>query len=173
MSMIFLLLVAGHETTVNLIGNGMLALLEHPDQLQLLKDRPNLMGSAVEEMLRFNGPVETTTFRWSFGDIQVGDKTIQTGDVVLAALLAANRDPAQFPNPNVFDITREPNRHIAFGQGIHYCVGAPLARLEGVIAITALLRRLPGIAVEPGIQDTLEWNDSILLHGMKSLPVKF
>jgi cytochrome P450 PksS len=172
LGMIFLLLVAGHETTVNLVGNGTLALLQHPDQLEKLKANPSLIKSAVEEMLRFNGPVETTTTRWAFEDVEVGGKVIRMGDIVLPALLAANRDPAYFPNPNQFDITREPNRHIAFGNGIHYCLGAPLARLEGAIAINTLLRRLPSLelAVNP---EQLEWNDNILLHGMKALPVKF
>lgn len=173
LSMIFLLLVAGHETTVNLIGNGSLALMQHPDQMRKLQANPTLIRSAVEEMLRYNGPVETTTFRWAFEDIKIGGKKIQQGDIVLAALLAANRDPEHFENPNVFDITREPNKHIAFGNGIHYCVGAPLARLEGVIAINTLLRRLPSMHLPPGTEDTLEWSDSILLHGLKALPVAF
>jgi cytochrome P450 len=151
----------------------MLALMQHPDQKQKLQSNPGLIQSAVEEMLRYNGPVETTMFRWAFEDTQIGGKTIQTGDVVLAALLAANRDPAQFPNPDTFDITRDPNRHLAFGNGIHYCVGAPLARLEGAIAINTLLQHLPNIHIEPGVVEKLQWNDSILLHGMKALPVKF
>ncbi len=172
-SMMFLLLVAGHETTVNLIGNGTLALLQHPDQMHKLQQDPGLIRSAVEEMLRYNGPVETTTFRWAFEDIPLGGKTIRTGDIVLAALLAANRDPAYFENPNTFDITREPNKHIAFGNGIHYCVGAPLARMEGAIAINTLLRRLPALHFAPGAEESIVWNDSILLHGMKALPVRF
>jgi cytochrome P450 PksS len=102
----------------------------------------------------------------------MGGRVIEAGDVVMAALLAANRDPAHFENPNTFDITRDPNRHIAFGSGIHFCLGAPLARIEGAIAINALLQRFPNLelAVQP---DDLEWNDSILLHGMKAMPVAF
>jgi cytochrome P450 PksS len=173
LSMIFLLLVAGHETTVNLIGNGTLALLQHPDQMQKLMADPTLIKTAVEEMLRFNGPVETTTFRWAFEEIEFGGTKIKMGDVLLAALVGANRDPEQFDNPDNFDITRDPNKHIAFGNGIHYCLGAPLARLEGAIAINTLLRRLPKLNMQPGTVEKLEWNESILLHGMKSLPVRF
>ncbi len=172
LSMIFLLLVAGHETTVNLIANGTLALLQHPDQMALLRANPALIRSAIEEMLRYNGPVETTTWRHALQDVQIGDKLIAQGDVVMAALLAANRDPAEFPDPHRFDITRDPNRHIAFGSGIHYCVGAPLARLEGAIAISTLLRRLPHLELAVPAEH-LVWNDSILLHGMSAMPVKF
>ncbi len=172
-SMLFLLLVAGHETTVNLIGNGTLLLLEHPDQMQKLQHDPSLIRSAVEEMLRYNGPVETTTFRYAFEDVQIGGKTIPQGDIILASLLGANRDPAVFDRPNEFDITRDSNKHIAFGNGIHYCVGAPLARMEGAIAINTLLRRLPTLHLQPGAEDSLEWSDSILIHGLKALPVAF
>lgn len=172
LSMIFLLLVAGHETTVNLIGNGTLALLQHPDQKQKLIDNPTLIRLAVEEMLRYNGPVETTTWRHAFEDVEIDGKVIHTGDVIMAALLAANRDPAHFASPNTFDITREPNRHIAFGSGIHFCLGAPLARLEGAIAINTLLRRLPNLELAVSA-DQLEWNESILIHGMKAMPVAF
>jgi cytochrome P450 PksS len=171
LSMIFLLLVAGHETTVNLIGNGTLALLRHRDQFDKLRDNPELIRSAIEEMLRYDGPVETTTLRVASDDIELHGRHIQQGDGIMAALLAANRDPAQFPDPDRFDIEREPNRHIAFGNGIHYCLGAPLARMEGAIAINALLRRVPTLelAVEP---DALEWNPSLLLHGLAALPVR-
>jgi cytochrome P450 PksS len=170
LSMIFLLLVAGHETTVNLIGNGTLALLQHPDQMQKLKDNPAFIRSAIEEMLRYNGPVETPTLRWAFEDVEIGGKVVQQGDIVMPALLAANRDPAVFADPNRFDITREPNKHIAFGSGIHYCLGAPLARLEGTIAIGALLQRFPNLQLAEAV-DKLEWNENLLLHGMKKLPV--
>lgn len=174
LSMIFLLLVAGHETTVNLIGNGTLALMQHPDQQRRLVeslDDPEAVKTAIEEMLRYNGPVETTTFRVALEDVEMGDKCIEQGDLVLAALLAANRDPAVFDDPDRFDITRTPNRHIAFGAGIHYCLGAPLARLEGQIAIPALLRRFPTIELNAA-DDDLEWNASLLLHGLKALPVR-
>jgi cytochrome P450 PksS len=171
LSMIFLLLVAGHETTVNLIANGTLALMQNPDQMQLLRDDPSLIKSAVEEMLRYNGPVETPTMRWSFEDTEMDGKFIQQGDIVLPALLAANRDPAYFENPNVFDIRREPNKHIAFGHGIHFCLGAPLARMEGTIAINTMLARLPKLELNTDI-DQLDWNESLLIHGMKALPVR-
>jgi len=172
-SMIFLLLVAGHETTVNLIGNGTLAFLRNPDQLEKLRNNPALIKNAIEEILRYDGPVETTTTRWAFEDVTVGDVTIPKGEAVLASLLGANRDPAVFDNPDKFDIER-PNagKHIAFGAGIHYCLGAPLARLEGTIALDMLLNRFKNLelAVNP---DELEWNPTILLHGMKALPVKW
>jgi cytochrome P450 len=171
LAMIFLLLVAGHETTVNLIGNGTLALLQHPDQLQKLKENPSLIKSAVEEMLRYNGPVETTTLRWAFEDTEISGVRIPQGDIVLVSLLAANRDPEQFTDPDRFDIARENNKHIAFGSGIHFCLGAPLARMEGAIALNTLLARLPTLSIDPAVIPTLEWNDSLLLHGMKSLPV--
>ena len=172
LSMIFLLLVAGHETTVNLIGNGTLALLQHPDQLKRLQADPTLINSAVEEMLRFNGPVETATVNWAFEDIPLHGQTINQGDGILIALLSANRDPAVFENPNEFNITRQPNRHIAFGNGIHFCLGAPLARLEGEIAIGSLLKRFPALRLAPGAADTLEWSESLLIHGLKALPVQ-
>jgi cytochrome P450 len=169
-SMVFLLLVAGHETTVNLIGNGTLALLQHPDQLDLLRRKPELIDTAIEEMLRYDGPVGASTMRWALDDLEMDGKHIPKGAMVLASLLAANRDPAAFENPDMFDITRNPNKHIAFGHGIHYCLGAPLARLEGAIAMNTLLRRLPNLrlAARP---DELEWNETLLLHGMKAMPV--
>ncbi|MEO8608716.1 MAG: cytochrome P450 [Chloroflexota bacterium] len=171
LSMIFLLLVAGHETTVNLIGNGTLALLQNRDQFDLLRSDPTLIKSAVEEMLRYNGPVETPTPRWAFENVQFGDQVIHKGDMVLPSLLGANRDPAYFADPNRFDIRREPNKHIAFGNGIHYCLGAPLARLEGSIAINTLLQRRPNLELNTPVEN-LTWNESILIHGMNALPVK-
>ncbi len=170
LSMIFLLLVAGHETTVNLIANGTLALMQHPDQQAQLARNPELINTAVEEMLRYNGPVETPTLRWAFEDVELGGKVIAKGDIVMPSLLAANRDPEVFADPNRFDITRSPNPHIAFGFGIHYCVGAPLARLEGAIAINTLLRNFPAIDLAVPVEQ-LQWNDQLLIHGMKTLPV--
>jgi cytochrome P450 PksS len=171
-SMIFLLLVAGHETTVNLIANGTLTLLTHPDQLQLLRDDPTLIKSAVEEMLRFESPVSSTTNRWALETVEFRGQTIHRGDLVVASLIAANRDPEVFENPDTFDIRRNPNRHIAFGYGIHYCLGAPLARMEGAIAINTLLRKLSNLqlAIEPR---DIEWNETLLLRSMKALPVNF
>lgn len=169
-SMVFLLLVAGHETTVNLIGNGVLALLQHPDQLKLLRAQPALIGSAVEEMVRFNGPVGTSSLRYALEDIELHGTRIEAGDMVLASYLAANRDPEVFPDPDVFDITRDPNPHLGFGFGIHYCLGAPLARLEGSIAIQRLVERFPRLRLAVP-EDQLEWMPVITLHGMRSMPV--
>jgi len=171
-SMIFLLLVAGHETTVNLIASGTMTLLRHPDQKDKLAKDPSLIRSAVEEMLRYESPVENTLNRWAVEDIEIGGKTIPRGDIVLATVLGANRDPSVFPDPDTFDITREPNKHIAFGNGIHFCLGAPLARMEGAIAINALLKALPKLelAVAPG---QLRWNEQAILHGLTGLPVRF
>src|SRR6185369_10317079 len=129
-----LLFSAGHETTVNLIGNGLLALLRHPEQKQLLQEDPNLIQSAVEEFLRYDGPVQLTG-RGAKEDVEIGGKRILQGERVMTVLAAANRDPAQFPDPDRLDIRRENNYHLAFGQGIHFCLGASLARAEGQIAI--------------------------------------
>lgn len=170
-STIFLLLIAGHETTVNLIGNGMLALLQHPEQRRRLVEEPALIGSAIEEMLRFDGPVENATVRWSAEEIEIRGTRIPAGEIVLPSLLAANRDPEQFPEPDTFDIARTPNRHIAFGFGIHYCLGAHLARVEGALAVRALLDRLPGLALATGA-DALSWTSGLLMHGMLSMPVR-
>lgn len=172
LSMLFLLLVAGHETTVNLIGNGMLALLTHPDQHLKLRDNPTLIGSAVEEILRYNGPVETPTIRFAMEDIAWDGHWIKAGDMLMPSLLGANRDPAVFPDPDRFDITRTPNPHVAFGFGIHYCLGAPLARMEGTIAINALLARYPNLRLNAD-PDTLEWTDQLLIHGLRGLPVAY
>src|SRR5262249_51043879 len=143
--MVYLLLVAGYETTVNLIGSGVLALLEHPDQLARLRLDPALLPAAIEELLRFCSPVATSTIRFAAEDIAIQDAVIPKGDMVLVVIAAANRDPARFPCPDALDITRADNKPIAFGHGIHYCLGAPLARLEGEIAIGTLLRRMPNL----------------------------
>ncbi len=172
MSMIFLLLVAGHEATVNLIANGTLTLLTHPDQMQLLRDDPRLIRSAIEEMLRFESPVASTTNRFALEDVEIRGQVILKGDLVLASLIGANRDPEVFENPDAFDIRRNPNRHMAFGYGLHYCLGAPLARMEGAIAINTLLRRLPNLQLAVDPRD-IEWNESLLLRSMKALPVRF
>lgn len=171
-SMIFLLLVAGHETTVNLIGNGTLALMQNPDQMTKLRDNPALIRPAVEEMLRYGSPVGQTSMRWAVRDLDLHGASIKEGDLVVAALIAANRDPAEFADPDRFDITRTPNRHMAFGNGIHYCLGAPLARLEGAIATQALLRRFPSLQLAVP-EDTLEWTPSLLLHGLRALLVRY
>jgi cytochrome P450 len=170
LSTLFLLLIAGHETTVNLIGNGMLALLAHPEQRRHLAEDPSLVPPAIEEMLRFDGPVDLTTVRWSAAEIEIRDTRIPPGEIVLASLLAANRDPEQFPAPDTFDVRRAPNRHIAFGFGGHYCLGAHLARIEGAMAIGALLERLPDLALATGV-DALSWTPGVVIHGLTALPV--
>jgi cytochrome P450 len=172
-SMLALLIFAGHETTVNLIGNGMLALLTHPAQLEKLRQDPSLMTNALEEMLRYCGPAIGASPRYASEDIEVGGQLIRKGDAVLVSLAAANRDQAWFKQCETFDITRsDEGRHMAFGYGIHYCLGAPLARLEGHIAITTLLKRLPNLrlAVPP---ETLRWRGNPHLRGLCSLPVTF
>jgi len=163
-----LLFIAGHETTVNLIGNGLLALLRHPDQLGRLRDDPALIQSAVEELLRYDSPVQRTA-RITTTDVEVDGRTLAKGSMVVAAIGAANRDPAHFPDPDRLDITRRDNRHIAFGFGIHFCLGAPLARLEGQIALGTLLRERPGLAVDA----TPTWRESSTLRGLRALPVTF
>ncbi|MFJ8414317.1 cytochrome P450 family protein [Bacillus paramycoides] len=171
-SMIMLLIVAGHETTVNLITNTVLALLENPDQLQLLKENPKLIDSAIEEGLRYYSPVEITTARWAAEPFKIHDQTIQKGDMVIIALASANRDETVFENPEVFDITRENNRHIAFGHGSHFCLGAPLARLEAKIAISTLLKRMPGLQIS-GNREEIKWQGNYLMRSLEELPLSF
>jgi cytochrome P450 PksS len=170
LAMIVLLLVAGHETTVNLIGSGTLALLEHPDQLEKLRRDPGLIRPAVEELLRFTSPVETGTERFARQDVTIRGVTIRRGEVVFAAIASANRDEAHFANPDKLDVTREPNKHLSFGLGAHYCLGAPLARLEGQIAINALLRRTPGLRLACALA-ALRWRRGLVLRGLTALPV--
>jgi cytochrome P450 len=173
-SMIFLLLVAGHETTVNLIASGVLALLLNPAELARLRafgSDPALIGGAVEEMLRYVNPVSNATFRCAVEPVELGGVRIGRGDAVFVALSGANRDPARFGAPDRLDLGRDTAGHLAFGHGIHYCVGAPLARLEAEIAFTRLLERFGGIrlAVPP---ESLRWRPSSLIHGLESLPVR-
>ncbi|MCI0386709.1 cytochrome P450 [Streptomyces sp. CNQ085] len=173
LGMAWLLLVAGHETTVNLIANGTLALLTHPDQLALLRSDPSLAEGAVEEMLRYDGPVETPTYRFTTGPVEIGGTVIPGGGkLVLAALADANRDPGRFAEPGRFDIRRESRGHLAFGHGIHHCLGAPLARLEGRVAVRALLERCPDLALDihPA---AVSWRQGVLIRGPHRLPVRF
>jgi cytochrome P450 len=172
LAMISLLLIAGHETTVNLIGNGMLALMEHPQQMNRLRDDPALIKPAVEELLRYDGPVQTATERYTRVDVTIAGVTIPRGEMVFAALASANRDERQFDHPDTLDITREPNRHLAFGQGVHFCLGAPLARLEGQIAINSLLRRIADLRLAVP-RHALRRRPGLVLNGLKSLPVAF
>lgn len=171
-ALVFVLIIAGHETTVNLIGNGMLALLEHPQQKQLLMQQPDLIKAAVEEVLRFNGPAEISNVRWAAENVDFQGIHIRQGDMMLVALSSANRDSNQYENPDTFDITRKVNDHIAFGKGIHYCLGAPLARLEGEIAINALLHRLPEIRLNTDAE-LLEWRPGMIIRGLKAFPVVY
>jgi hypothetical protein len=163
------LLGAGNETTTNLIGNGMLALLRHPDQFALLRDDPSLIEPAVEEMLRYDGPVQLTS-RVAVEDVWLSGTRIAAGEFAVAVLGAANRDPLQFADAATFKITRTDNRHAAFGHGIHFCLGAPLARLEARIAIPMLLERMPNLQLGTARP---EWRETTVLHGMKRLPVTF
>ncbi|MBD0421533.1 cytochrome P450 [Streptomyces sp. TRM S81-3] len=171
--MAWLLLVAGHETTVNLITNGVLALLTHPEQLAALRADLTLIDSAVEEMLRYDGPVETPTYRFTTEPLTIGDTVVPGGgELVLVALADADRDPARFPSPDRFDITRDTRGHVAFGHGIHYCLGAPLARLEARIAIRTLLERCENLALDihPA---AITWRPGLMIRGPQSLPVRF
>jgi pimeloyl-[acyl-carrier protein] synthase len=164
-----LLLVAGHETTTNLIGNGVLALLRHPDQMQKLRDNPALIPGAIEEFLRYDGPVQFT-HRVASEDLTLGGKAIRRGQFVFLFLAAANRDPAHFPDPDRLDVTRAPHKHLAFGLGHHFCLGAPLARLEAQIAFATILRRFQELRLAA---EHWEYNDNFNLHGLKALPVTF
>jgi pimeloyl-[acyl-carrier protein] synthase len=163
------LIFAGHETTTNLIGNGLLALLRHPDQLEKLKDEPSLISTAVEELLRYDGPLQWAS-RIVEEDFELHGKQIRKRQRLLLIWGAANRDPVQFPNPDRLDINRQPNQHLAFGGGSHFCLGAALARIEGQIAINTILRRLPALQLET---ETLQWHDHSAFRGLKSLPVVF
>ena len=164
-----LLVFAGHETTTNLIGNGILALLRHPEELLRLRADPRLMSLAVEELLRFDGPAAAVV-RIATDEIPLHGQTILPGERVFAMLNAANRDPRQFQNPETLDIGRQENRHLAFGQGIHFCIGAPLARMEARLAITAILQRCSNISLS---STPLNWSSSLVLRGVRSLPVSF
>jgi hypothetical protein len=162
-----LLLFAGHETTTNLIGNGALALLRHPAEARAWREDPALTAPAVEELLRYDGPTPAMV-RVAREDLQADDRTIRRGDRLFLMISAANRDPRQFAEPDRLDLRRADNRHLTFGHGIHFCLGAPLARLEGQVALPALLSRFPALALRT---DAPEWLDSLIFRGMQSLPV--
>jgi cytochrome P450 len=165
-----LLLAAGHGTTTHLIGNGLLALLRQPEQYQRLFENPGLIASAVAELLRFDSPVQLTG-RQVREDIIIGGTTLSAGQHFTAILGAANRDPDQFPDPDRLDVGRAENRQLSFGYGIHFCLGAPLAKLEGEIVLSAVTRRLPQLRLADGAESALEWQPSIVFRGLKSLPV--
>ena len=166
-TLMLLLLVAGNETTTNLIGNGLLALLQHPDQLARLRQDPSLMDSAIEELLRFDSPVQIDS-RTALADQVIGGKPIMRGQQVLLLIGAANRDPDAFPDPDVLDLSRTARSHMSFGRGIHHCLGAPLARMEGQVAFGKLLERFPHmrLAGKP------RFRDRVVLRGLQSLPVE-
>ncbi|WP_326694740.1 cytochrome P450 family protein [Streptomyces sp. NBC_01766] len=176
-AMAFILLFAGFETTVNLIGNGVYALLRNPDQrarlqASLAAGETELLATGVEELLRYDGPVELATWRYATEELELGGQTIAEGDPVLLVLAAADRDPERFTEPDTLDLSRTDNQHLGYGHGIHYCLGAPLARLEAQTALATLLRRLPDLrlAGEPG---DLRWRGGLIMRGLRTLPVEF
>lgn len=172
LSMIALLILAGHETTSNLIGTGMLALFDYPEQMARLKADLSLVPIAIEELLRFAGPVLVPAPRVATQDLELGDQQISRGDIVMPILTSANRDESHFPNADDLDLARKINRHLAFGYGIHVCLGAPLARLEGDIAFTTLLRRLPNIRLNMP-REEIAWHGALNVRGLTRLPVVF
>ena len=171
-AMLFLLIIAGHETTVSLIANAMVALWQHPDQLELLQKEPERMGTAVEEFLRYDNSVERAFNRWVAEDVMLGDQFLPKGSLVIPILAAANHDSAKFEQPERLDVTRETNSHLSFGKGAHYCLGSPLARLETEIALNTLLARLPNIQMSIPFSD-LRWRLSPGFRTLETLPVKW
>jgi pimeloyl-[acyl-carrier protein] synthase len=167
---IIVTMVGGQETTTNLIGNGLLTLIRNPAALAELRDDPSIIESAVEELLRYESPSQHTA-RLAPRDLELGGKPIRQRDAVMAVMAAANRDPQRFPDPDRLDLGRKNNRHVAFGWAAHYCFGAPLARIEGQVAFATLLRRLPQLALEPGVR--LEWRQNLGLRGLTALPVVY
>ncbi|MFF3842451.1 cytochrome P450 [Streptomyces sp. NPDC001930] len=176
-AMAFILLFAGFETTVNLIGNGMYQLLRHPGQRELLQTsiaagETGLLETGIEELLRYDGPVEMATWRYATEPLTIGGQAIPAGDPVLVVLAAADRDPERFDGPDTLDLARRDNQHLGYGHGIHYCLGAPLARLEGQTALATLLTRLPDLrlAADP---EELRWRGGLIMRGLRTLPVEF
>jgi cytochrome P450 len=170
-ALVYLLLTAGHETTVNLIANGTLALLTHPGELARLRADASLLPSAVEELLRYAGPLNHATERFTLEPTKIGGLTIPANKVIICATSAANHDPARFPDPGRLDLSRDATGHLAFGHGIHYCLGAPLARLEAEVAFGALLSRFPALSLAVPVAE-LRWRPSSFIHGLESLPVR-
>lgn len=176
-AMAFILLFAGFETTVNLVGNGTYALLRNPEQRARLQrsldaGESALLATGVEELLRFDGPVELATWRYATEPVELGGQSVAVGDPVLVVLAAADRDPERFADPDRLDLSRGDNKHLGYGHGIHYCLGAPLARLEGQTALRTLLTRLPDLrlAVDPS---DLRWRGGLIMRGLRTLPVQF
>ncbi|MER6698094.1 cytochrome P450 [Streptomyces sp. JUS-F4] len=170
MSMVFLLLGAGHETAISFIGTAMLSLLSAPDQLALLQKDLTLLPGAIEELLRFESPINVATFRYAAEPVEIGGVTIPAGDSVFVSIGALNRDPSKFSEPDRLEITRPATGHLAFGHGLHHCLGAPLARVEGAVAIGQLITRFPDLAPAVGRED-LQWRFSLMLRCLESLPV--
>jgi len=166
---IIVTLVGGQETTTNLIGNGLLTLLRHPDEMERLRRSPELIASAVEELLRYESPSQHTA-RLAPDDVELGGRAIKRGQAVIAVMGAANRDPARFADPDRLDLERTDNRHLAFGWAAHFCFGAPLARIEGQLAFAALLERLPRLRLAT---DQISWRSNLGLRGLTALPVRF
>ncbi len=171
-AMIVLLIIAGHETTVNLIASGTLSLLENPDQQRHLVDDKAIMDTVIDELLRFTAPVETATERYATQNIELGGNVIRRADLVLAVIASANRDERVFATPDQFDMTREPNPHVAFDDGIHYCLGHQLARLEAEIAFTCLFERSPDLQLATPANE-LQWRETPMVRGLTALPVRF
>jgi cytochrome P450 len=167
---IFFLLIAGYETTVNLIGVGALALMQNPLERERFVQEPAIASPAVEELLRYTSPLDVATQRFAGEDMTIASVRISRGDAIFAVLSSANRDESQFPNPDALNLTREPNRHVAFGQGAHFCLGAPLARLDGHVALTTLFRRFPNLRLARA-PESLRWRRSLIVRGLKELPV--
>jgi cytochrome P450 PksS len=172
LSMVALLLLAGYETTVNLIATGTLLLLTHPDQLGRLRQDPGLVGTAVEELLRLGSPIDVATERYARETVEVAGVTVPRGSLVLVGIVSANTDGERFPDPERLDLARGDNHHVAFGLGPHYCLGAPLARLEGRVAIGSLIRRFPDLRLDMA-PEQLRWRASVSLRGLVSLPVRW
>ena len=169
-STVALLIIAGHETTVSLIGNSVLVLLEHPEQRAQLEREAALPGPAIEELVRYESPVERALHRWASEDVVLGGKKIRRGDGVIAILGSANRDSVRFARPDELHLTRRDNQHVGFGRGSHYCLGAPLARLEAEVALSTLLQRLPGLRLRVSVR-ALRWRPVPLFRSLVSLPV--
>ena len=173
LAMCLQMLVGGHDTTTGLIGNGVLALLQFPSELEKLTSSPEIIATAVEEFLRFESPGPRNT-RLVLEDMEIRGRDLREGQAVILMVSAANRDPQQFSNPDRLDVERQLNKHLAFGWGLHFCLGAPLARLEGQIAIGTLIRRLPGIRLaDEGVAKDPPWRHSVGLRALRSLPVIF
>jgi len=170
LSLSILIVLAGHETTVNLLGNGLRTLLMHPEQLSNLRENPGLLPKAIDEMLRFESPLQRSTYRITTSDFSIGGFRLEEGQQVSAVIGAANRDPEQFPMPDVFDITRTPNQQLSFGLGIHKCLGERLARIEAQIAFKCLLEKFPGIEL---VDTEADWQQKTLFRGLKSLRIRF